>query len=255
MNTKYEVNKIYQDEFGRVNGVFAIDKPEGKSSHDMVYEYRRKFNTKTVGHAGALDPFASGLLIILVGKATKLSNQFLEFDKEYVAEITFGIKTNTLDPEGEITDEKNVEINKTELEKVLQSFSPEYEQYVPVFSSVKVQGNKLRELARKYDFKITKENIIQFLQDSEIKKEMPLPKKLVKIYEIELLKLNKEMVEKYKKELYVATIKIRCSKGTYIRKLAEDVGTKLNSPAMLINLRRTKVGDIDVTQSFNSELP
>lgn len=251
----YEVNKIYQDEFGRISGVFAADKPVGKTSHDMVYEYRKKFNTKKVGHAGALDPFASGLLIILVGKATKLSDKFLNMDKEYIADIAFGITTETLDPEGTIKiSNEQVELDQELIKKSLQSFQPEYEQYVPIYSSVKVNGQKLRELARKNDSYEIYDDKVKFIKEGNITKEIELPKKVVKIYEIELVKNTEdlELADSFKKQmadlsiqqLNTITVRVKCSKGTYIRKLAEDIGDKLNTPAMLVGLRRTQIGEI-----------
>src|SRR5690606_11008592 len=268
MKNNYEINKIYRDDFGRVSGIFAVDKPEGKRSHDVVYDYRRKLETREVGHAGTLDPFASGLLIILVGKATKLFEKFLMLDKEYIADVAFEFKTDTLEPEVEISEAldnvEDINISDGELKEVLNSFKPEYEQYVPIFSSVKVQGNKLRELARNHDrytfIDKEQEKYIQFWQGNEVKKEIPLPSKLVKIYEVELLELNKKSLKDYDKpfneklisqlnnrnidSFFVAKIRVRCSKGTYIRKLAEDIGAKFQLPAMLIGLRRTKIGDI-----------
>lgn len=262
IESNYEINKIYQDEFGRISGVFAVDKPEEKMSHDIVYDYRRKLNTKRVGHAGTLDPFASGLLIILAGKATKLSDKFLTMDKEYVAEIALGLTTETLDPEGNINKEKiindEIKLDINNVKSILNSFKPEYEQSVPVYSSVKVQGNKLREVARKSDrFEIENTRIV-FYKNNEIYKELDLPKKNVKIYEIELLEsgykdikefsLYKNFKEKLEnasvEKLNYIKIRVLCSKGTYIRKLAEDIGEKLELPAMLIGLRRTKIGKI-----------
>ncbi len=257
----FEVNKIYQDEFGRVNGVFAVDKPIGKTSHDIVYEYRKKFNTKKVGHAGALDPFASGLLIILVGKATKLSDRFLSMDKEYTAEVALGITTETLDPEGlHIEESNNQQYREDQISEVLRSFQPEYEQFVPIYSSVKVQGNKLRELARKNDSFIIEGENVKFFKNGEISKEIKVPKKIVKIYEIELIEkrsntiTNLGMSDDFKKrledlsisELNTFLIRVKCSKGTYIRKLAYDIGEKLGTKSMLVGLRRTEIGDIKI---------
>ena len=264
IESNYEINKIYQDEFGRVSGIFAVDKKEGQFSHDLVYEYRRKFQTKKVGHAGTLDPFASGLLIILVGKATKESDTFLLMDKEYIAEIALGITTETLDPEGEIksVQKELLEIKEEKIHQVLKSFQHEYEQYVPIYSSVKVKGDKLRELARQSDIYEIYENrdvkYVKFLKNNELYKEIELPKKVIKVYEIELLEFKSKPVgefnfsqkfidqleEKEVSTIHSLKVRVKCSKGTYVRKLAEDIGERLNSPAMLVGLRRTRVGEI-----------
>lgn len=120
----YQVNQITKDEFGRVSGVFAYNKPAGVSSHDIVYKFRRHFETKKVGHAGTLDPFADGLLIVLVGKATKLSDTFLNTDKEYRARILFGIETNSGDPEGDIVETygKSFELDSSLIQEAISNF-------------------------------------------------------------------------------------------------------------------------------------
>lgn len=262
----YVINEKVTDEFGRVSGIFAVDKKVGEFSHDKVYEYRRKLGTKKVGHAGTLDPFASGLLIILVGKATKLSDQFLNLDKEYVAEIAFGVKTDTLDPEGKIVDRKEVPegfVSKERIENVLENFMQKYLQYVPVFSSVKVEGKKLRELARNSEnFEYVHEDgvlFVDFFQKNGDKKRVEIPRKEVKIYSFEILdvstkevkdltytKFSQELSSEGIERLVVAKVKVKCSKGTYIRKLAEDIGEDLSLPAMLVELRRTSVGEISL---------
>ncbi len=271
--TEYELNKQYTDEFGRISGIFTVDKPIGKGSHDMVYEYRRKLGTKKVGHAGALDPFASGLLIILAGKATKEQDKFLEMDKEYEADVLFGVGTDSGDTEGIIKNEelRMKSLGNEEIINVLKSFQPEYRQFVPVYSSVKVNGQKLRELARKYGrFEISQNAetgrglSVRFWENNEVAKEIDLPSKIVKIYEIELLGLvdwvnwkignsNKyvdEFILKAENEkidlskLQVARIRVKCSKGTYVRQLAVDIGEKLGVPAMLVGLKRTQIGII-----------
>lgn len=263
-NTKYKINIPNQDEFGRTNGIFAVDKPVGKTSHDIVYEYRKKLNTKKVGHAGALDPFASGLLIILAGKATKLSNEFLGQDKEYIAELALGITTETLDPEGNelIFDQKNKGFSKEKINKALSSFTPSYEQYVPIYSSVKVKGKKLRKLARESEFyeiyDKNGESWVKFMKNNLEIADLEIPKKKVSIYEIELVEhLNKEtselrlykdfeqkLIDKNMDSIESIKIRVKCSKGTYIRKLAEDIGKQLGTKSMLINLRRTQIGEI-----------
>jgi len=244
MNSNYNYDESFLkiDEFGRSNGIVLVDKPKGVSSHDIVDDFRKKYFTKKVGHAGTLDPFASGLLIILVGKATKRSDDFLKLDKEYIAEILFGKETDSGDPEGEIVKkDDNASVSKKEIENALKEFTPEYNQFVPVYSSVKVEGQKLRKLARKYEsFKIRSEGgekFVDFLDENQIKKTIELPSKKVKLYELELLDFT---------EKKTAKVRIKCSKGTYIRQLAIDLGKKLNTPAMLINLRRTTIGNYNL---------
>ncbi len=266
----YELNELQTDEFGRISGVLAINKPVGITSHDVVYAVRKALGTKAVGHAGALDPFASGLLIILVGKATKLSDSYLGLDKEYIAQVLFGIQTDSADSEGEIL---KLEANITHpdgLQPVLDSFLPEYTQYVPVFSSVKVAGEKLRVLARKADsFEIERidgKRIAKFHRDLNVT-EVELPTHQVKLYGLELLNQssvnlagtdfankNSESLAG-KTEFPTALIRIACSKGTYIRALAEDIGEKLSPPlpAMLIQLERTKIGEVSVEAALNLE--
>src|SRR5690606_2631044 len=134
-------------------GILLVNKPVGKTSHDIVYEQRKELQTRKIGHAGALDPYASGLLIILVGKATKLSDSFLNLDKTYEADILFGVETDSGDLEGKVINikDKISNIKNTDLQIALNKFSPSYMQYVPVYSSVNVDGKKLRKLAREYD--------------------------------------------------------------------------------------------------------
>jgi tRNA pseudouridine55 synthase len=282
----FELNKIKYDEFGRANGILAVNKPIGMTSHDVVDHFRKVFKPSKVGHAGTLDPFASGILIILIGKATRDSDVFLGKDKEYVAEVLLGVSTTTGDPEGEIADYKLKIKNdgldlKGNINEVINSFMPSYDQFVPVFSSVKVGGDKLRVLARKYDhFEIEEVNgskIVKFYDDKDVlKKEVSLPHKEVKIYEIELLEIIEKTISvgednrlrletgdwrldslasqsDFKSQvssLQSLKIRVKCSKGTYIRQLAVDIGEKLGIPAMLVGLERTKVGEITLIQSY-----
>jgi len=275
----YQVNKISKDEFGRVHGVFAYNKPAGVSSHDIVYKFRKHFETKKVGHAGTLDPFADGLLILLVGKATKLSDKFLNTDKEYKARILFGLETNSGDPEGDIVESygKTFKLSKDEVESVLKQFTPTYNQSIPLFSSVKVGGKKLRELARSHNsFKLEKRENGTFAIFFNVKGEavgnLQLPSKEVNIYKAEVLNqgmlsktevLNtfkdvfghrKETLDETKfilNEYIYVDILISVSKGTYIRQLAIDLGAKLKKPAMLIGLTRTKVGDFSIEDTYS----
>lgn len=264
MSDKFEVNKEYIDEFGRVSGIFLVDKPVGVKSHDLVYDFRRKYNTQKVGHAGALDPFASGMMIILVGKAVELSDSFLGLDKTYTATVLLGVKTNSQDPEGEIEEVANtMPQNPDYISEVLKSFEPEYSQTVPVFSSVKVNGQKLRKLAHSSDNIVlnTEEGkpTASFYKNNNLTQKLVLPVKKVKINSIKVLSLepisaselvnldfkkkleNTSFGDLEKLEFSLLKIEVDCGKGTYIRKLAEDIGLKLNLPSMLLELRRIKI--------------
>jgi len=263
---KYLANQLQRDEFGRVNGIIAVNKPAGFTSHDVVAKARGALKTKKVGHAGALDPFATGILILLVGKATKMSDDFVNYDKEYIANTLFGISTDSSDTEGRITDVIESP-NIDELPQVLEQFTPSYEQFVSVYSSVKVDGNKLRVLARSYEnFDVEdrdEKRFAKFYNDVEDKPfEVELPKHLCKIPEIEILNTTEtdisdiKFYEERKSQIPTtkfptATIRVACSKGTYIRALAEDIGQAFPTPipAMLIGLERTKVGDITLDKA------
>lgn len=257
--------EIKQDEFGRYNGILPLNKPKWKTSHDMVDLARKKFGTKKIGHAGTLDPFAEGILILLIGRATKLSDTFLNKDKEYVAEILLGFGTETGDVEGTQLITSSVEINPEELKKIIKSFQGTQEQYVPVFSSVKVEGQKLRVLARSSEsFKIIdneEKKVVEFTKKDGSVQKINLPKKKINIYEIELIstsELSKKEIDTYfqnknseiqSENFTVLKIRVKCSKGTYIRQLAMDIGQRLNTKAMLISLVRTSIGDYNLENS------
>lgn len=271
MIKSYEINKEYYDEYGRISGIFTYYKKKGEFSHDIVDHFRKLYKTRRVGHAGALDPFAEGLLIILVGKATKLSSDFLNLNKSYSAKILFGVTTDSLDIDGKITDITaiNARLDFNTIKVAIQSFGKQYNQRVPVLSSVKVKGEKLRVLARKFDeFKIVNEGkdnfVVKFFKDNKIIKEVFLPVKPVQLYSIELSSvtevtsknindfISKELSEEILKtdnnvKLVVAKINVTCSKGTYIRQLAFDIGEKLGVASMLISLKRESVGEIKVS--------
>lgn len=266
MQRLYEINKIERDEFGRPSGILLLNKKKWITSHDLVDEVRKKFETRKVGHAGTLDPFATGLVIILIGKATKQSVDFLTLGKEYNATVLFGASTNTGDVEGEIQNiSSSFNLSKDKLEDVIKSLEPSYIQYVPVFSSVKIQGKKLRKLAHAadkfeiVDLKPDGKEVIFYNEDGSIRDKINLPKKLVTIktsvnslrkVEVNELKShfnnsNSKNYSKLKqgKDFYIADITVDCSKGTYIRQLAVDIGVKLGIPSMLVELERTRIGD------------
>ena len=205
-------------------GIILIDKPGGLTSHDVVDSIRRNFGFKKVGHAGTLDPMATGLLIILLGKSTKKSLHFSNYDKEYEAELCLGVSTDTGDKEGKILEKKNLNSyadNIKNIEKVFASFRGEIEQVPPMYSAKKVKGKKLYELARK--------GIV-------LKRE---PKKVL-IEKIEILNISLPHVTFY----------VKCSKGTYIRQLAHDIGCVLGPGAHLTSLKRTKIGPYGLEKAF-----
>jgi len=276
----YTLNKIDKDEFGRKSGILALDKPPGITSHDLVYRVRKKIGIKKVGHAGALDPFATGLMLLLVGKATKLSERFLTKNKEYEFDILLGVSTDTQDPEGNVTAITELQTkSEEEINRGLNQFKGEYYQYVPVFSSVKVDGIRLRELAHNasgikkeqrddghdvcfsFDKQKVKNRKIQRRMDKNSSICLEIPRKKVEISTISLIGSKKVKASSIsflqdnvtqEKEFMVITIRSRVSKGTYIRQLAEDIGEKLgNIPAVLIALRRTKIGDIALSQAID----
>lgn len=263
-----KVNQLYRDEFGRPSGVVAVNKPAGMTSHDVVDIARKALDTRKVGHAGALDPFATGLLLLLVGKATKKSDELIKTDKEYVTKVLFGLKTDSADTEGVVT-ESSSNIDLTGLGEALNQFTPEYEQFVSVYSSVKVNGEKLRVLARKYqnhELEIRDgKKIAKFYNDLEDQPfEVEVPKHLCQIPEIELLATAEEDISDsdfYQRNqdlipqssFPTAMIRVSCSKGTYIRVLGEDIGMALPkpTPAMLLELERTRIAGISLGQAIS----
>ena len=205
-----------------MNGVIVVNKEKGMTSFDVVHEIKKIFHTKKVGHTGTLDPLAEGVLIVCIGNATKIVELITAKDKEYIAEAKLGIKTDTLDTEGEIVDKKDFNIDL--LEDTLNSYKKTYLQEVPIYSAVKVNGKKLYEYAR---------NGI----------EVELPKKEVTIKEIELLSSSND------------TFKFRClvTKGCYIRSLINDIATSMNTYATMTSLVRTKQGKTTINDAYTLE--
>ncbi len=198
-------------------GLYKFNKPLGWSSFDVVNWVKKRTTVKKVGHGGTLDPLAEGLLIIAVGRtATSSLEKILGYDKEYILEITFGLATDTYDKEGSvIAEKKDFVISQEELLAVLDTFKGETEQLPPMYSALKVNGQKLYQLAR---------------AGKTVERQ---PRK-IQIHELELLDYNNK--DK-------ARLRVVCSKGTYIRTLCYDIGQKLEVPAHLSFLRRTRIGD------------
>lgn len=210
-------------------GVFLIDKPVGPSSFAMVRNVRRTLGIKKVGHAGTLDPFASGLLIVCAGRpATRMISRLMEGEKEYFATLTLGRETTTQDPEGEIVASNRVNsLEAAEIEYCLQEFIGEQEQVPPVYSALKHRGKPLYYYAR---------------QGIEIKKE---PRRI----NIRCLE-RVDTAGNLSGETAELQIRVVCSKGTYIRTLAADIGRRLGCGAYLSSLRRTRSGIFSVEGGF-----
>lgn len=206
------------------NGILVIKKDKGYTSRDVVNIISKEFGTKKVGHNGTLDPLATGVLVICLNRYTKLNELLSSNVKEYIAEVTLGIKTDTLDIEGTLLEEKETFVNKEDLKKTLKKYETTYEQEVPIYSAVKVNGKKLYEYAR------SGEKVI-------------LPKKKVTIKKIELLDFNENKF----------TFKCLVSKGTYIRSLIRDILNDLGVIGTMSNLTRTKQGIFDIENSYSLE--
>jgi tRNA pseudouridine55 synthase len=227
-----------------MDGILIIDKPEGITSHDVVTRCRRILRTKRIGHTGTLDPFATGVMVILVGRATRLA-QFLDKDaKEYEATVRFGYETDTGDRTGARKEAKTgregqgVTISAEEIEAVLKDFRGAVRQTPPMYSAKKVEGKKLYELARK---------------GVEIERQ-PVE---ITIRELELIEsgaASRAAEENASGSVTQdANLRVLCSAGTYIRVLAEDIGKKLNVGAHLAELRRTKAGKFGIESSVTLE--
>ncbi len=206
-------------------GFLNVYKPKGKTSHDVVAILRRITKIKQIGHTGTLDPFAEGVLPICIGKTTRLI-EYLEDDKAYIGTVQFGCSTTTYDIEGERVNFSSKKLIREELEKVLENFCGEIEQLPPIYSAIKVKGKKLYEYAR---------------EGQEVKIE---PRR-VNIYRLEVLNFDEE---KQTAELY-----IECSKGTYIRSIANDLGEVLGVYGHLSKLIRVKAGKFLVENAIKLE--
>lgn len=197
-----------------MNGIIVVDKPTGMTSHDVVSRVRRKLSMRRVGHAGTLDPLATGVLVILLGKSTKLFDKFVSFDKAYAATLMLGTQTTTADITGEVIEQKPFDhINQKEIETVLSEFVGDSQQKPPMVSAVKYKGERLYKLARK--------GIV-----------VDRPARNIRIDVLKVIDCVLPQVKFY----------MECSKGTYVRTLAEDVGIRLGCGACITQIQRTKVG-------------
>lgn len=195
------------------NGVLLIDKPAGFTSRDIVNQVGKIFHTKKIGHTGTLDPMATGVLILCIGSYTKLVDNLTSKDKEYIAVMQLGLLTDTLDTTGKTLKEESVNLDEDKIYAAFKNFPREYNQEVPSYSAVKINGKKLYEYAR--------EGI-----------SIHLPKRMVSIYSLEILSIDNNEV----------TFKTCVSKGTYIRSLIRDLGTSLKTYASMRSLRRVSQG-------------
>lgn len=209
-----------------MNGIIVINKPLGKTSHDMVYFVRRLTGIKKVGHTGTLDPSATGVLPVCVGNATKVCDLLTNADKVYRVSFVLGMTTDTLDADGEILTEQPVLVSEDEIRAACFSFLGDIVQIPPMYSAVKVNGKKLYELAR---------------QGIEVERK----ERQVTIKNINILNIDMEN--------FIVTMDVDCSKGTYIRTLCEDIGIKLGCGAYVNTLERRKSGIFTIENSFSLE--
>lgn len=212
-----------------MNGVIAINKKKGYTSRDIVNIVGKVYHTKKVGHTGTLDPMATGVLVVCVGKATKLVSLLTATEKEYVADVLLGVETDSLDTDGNVLREENVDCDQTRIDQVLKSMKKTYLQEVPKYSAVKVKGKKLYEYARS-------------------NQEVKLPKKEVTIYDLE--RISDVFYENGK-----IRFQIRCkvSKGTYIRSLIRDIAHELGTIGVMSGLCRTKQGEFELKDCVSLE--
>lgn len=205
-----------------MNGVIVVNKPKGITSRDVVNKLVKVFGTKSIGHIGTLDPMATGVLVCLIGKYTKLGSIMVNHDKEYIATFKLNVLSDTLDSEGKVLKTGNKIISLEDMQGAIEHFNGlTYMQEVPIYSAVKVNGKKL------YDYARSNEDVI-------------LPKKEVTIYKLELVSFGDEV-----------KIKCKVSKGTYIRALIRDICAYLGTYGVMTDLVRTKLGDYDISDAYS----
>ncbi|MDP2134951.1 MAG: tRNA pseudouridine(55) synthase TruB [Sulfuritalea sp.] len=210
----------------KLDGVLLLDKALGISSNHALQAARRLFNAEKAGHTGTLDPLATGLLPLCFGEATKFSGELLDADKRYVATVQLGVTTDTADAEGQVLERRPVDVSRNDLESALAAFVGEIEQVPPMYSALKRDGKPLYEYAR-----------------AGI--ELQRAARRVRIYELRLLEADDDLAgNRFRFE-------VRCSKGTYVRTLAADIGARLGCGAHLAALRRTGIGALDVATAHS----
>ena len=211
---------------GDFEGILLVDKPQGITSHDVVNRLRRKINMKRIGHAGTLDPMATGLLIMLVGKATKTSQYLISLDKTYEGTIKFGVETDSQDADGQVVAEKPLPegLNNEVVLKEMKTFLGDQYQLPPMFSAKKIDGVPLYKMARKG-------------------KTVEREPRFIRINKFELLRFESPEVD----------FRMSSSKGTYVRTVAHDLGQKLGCGAHLTSLRRTLIDQFDLKEGKTLE--
>ncbi len=211
-----------------MDGILVVNKEKGCTSHDVVYKVKKLFGTK-VGHTGTLDPNATGVLPVLIGKGTELSQFLINHDKKYVATIQLGVKTDTADVEGNVVEERDVDLvnlSEANVERVLKSLTGKQKQVPPMYSAIKVNGKKLYEYARSG-------------------KTVDVPVREIEIYDLKLLNIDT------KNKLLV--YEIYCSKGTYVRTVCEKISESLGTVGYMKDLQRTMVGDFKIENAVTIE--
>lgn len=208
-----------------LDGVLLVDKPRDFTSHDVVARLRRKLQMKRIGHAGTLDPMATGLLVMLIGKSTRISQYLISQDKVYEGEITLGVTTNSQDADGEVVSTQPVpELTEAQVRAAMAGFMGDQYQTPPMFSAIKKDGVPLYKLAR---------------QGEVIEREP----RFIRVMAFDLIGFNSPKI----------TFRLACTKGTYVRSIAHDLGQKLGCGAHLSALRRTKSGAMDLSQALTLE--
>jgi tRNA pseudouridine55 synthase len=207
-----------------VNGLLLVDKPTGWTSHDLVDWARRQFETRAIGHCGTLDPMASGLMVLLIGEATKLSNYILEKDKAYRVDVQLGITTDTLDTTGAVLQTHPVDYSQEHIAGLARSLEGEFILPVPMYSAVKVGGVKLHEMARKNE-------------------KIEQPEKSMKFWNFEITELKQDSF----------SVAMACSKGSYVRSWVHMFGEKLGCGAAMSGLVRTSSAPYRLSQAFQVE--
>ena len=207
-----------------MNGIVIVDKPQGWTSQDVTARLRRVFNTRRIGHGGTLDPMATGVLPVFVGRATRAVEFFEHADKVYEATLQLGVITDTEDITGTVLEEKPVSVSESDLLAVLEQFRGEIQQIPPMYSAIKVNGQKLYDLAR---------------QGKEVERKS----RTITIFALDLLEFAGD----------TAKIRVHCSKGTYIRTLCKDIGLALGCGGCMAALRRTAAGNYPIGQAVALE--
>ena len=208
-----------------MDGILVVNKEKGCTSHDVVYQVKKLFGKK-VGHTGTLDPNATGVLPILIGKGTELSQFLINHDKKYIATIKLGIKTDTADVEGNVVEEQDVKdvlLNEENINLILKNMIGKQKQIPPMYSAIKVNGKKLYEYARQG-------------------KSVNIPEREIEIYSLKLLNIDK--IEK------LITYEIYCSKGTYVRTVCEKIAEQLGTVGYMLDLQRTMVGEFNIENAI-----